>query len=194
MEKFMKNVKKIENGCWEWQGPVVSVGYGCFRIENKSVYAHRASWEIFKGEIPKGMLICHTCDNPKCVNPEHLFIGNHKDNYEDMKKKGRHPTCKVKKNDHEFYVENTDHPLKLYFQKNDTCLSKAAKKIGISTTHLHRILKRQSYPSLNLAYKIEEYTEGEIKWQKIIKPKGLQLSKQIEIETKGEVTVKELRG
>lgn len=67
------------------------LGYGMFRLhQNKSMaLAHRAAWELAKGPIPDGMLVCHKCDNPTCVNIEHLFIGSHQDNAADKMSKGR---------------------------------------------------------------------------------------------------------
>lgn len=76
--------------CWEWQAATNNIGYGMFRWETGIMRtAHRVSYELFKGLIPKGMIVCHTCDNPKCVNPDHLWIGTNKDNYDDMVRKGR---------------------------------------------------------------------------------------------------------
>lgn len=87
-QRFFSKFDKCE-GCWEWKGIIAKVGYGIFSIKGKPIYAHRYSYEKFKGKIPKGMLICHTCDNPKCINPDHLFTGTYQDNTDDMIEKKR---------------------------------------------------------------------------------------------------------
>ena len=78
-----------QEGCWGWKGSIIRNNYGTVKYENKNLFSHRVSWIIYKGEIPKGMLVCHSCDNPICTNPEHLFLGTYKDNMQDMIKKGR---------------------------------------------------------------------------------------------------------
>ena len=75
--------------CWEWTASINNWGYGHFRRNNKTDKAHRVSYELFKGPIPKGLCVCHTCDNPKCVNPDHLWLGTFGDNNRDRSSKGR---------------------------------------------------------------------------------------------------------
>lgn len=72
-------------GCWVWQGPVNSAGYG--RVQGRQT--HRLSYELHHGPIPAGMHICHNCDNPPCLNPAHLWVGTPKENNVDMIAKGR---------------------------------------------------------------------------------------------------------
>ncbi len=75
--------------CWEWQFSKYKNGYGKFSHLRKSNYTHRISWELKNGEIPKGLCVLHKCDNPCCVNPDHLFLGTIGDNNHDRDVKGR---------------------------------------------------------------------------------------------------------
>ncbi|UBF29847.1 HNH endonuclease (plasmid) [Kovacikia minuta CCNUW1] len=81
---------KAEDGCWFWTGQVMISGYGDFKTNKKSFLAHRYAYEITYGKIPsRKVLVCHKCDNKLCVRPDHLFLGSHKNNSQDMVAKGR---------------------------------------------------------------------------------------------------------
>lgn len=89
IERFWSKVDKTD-GCWGWAGGKNAQGYGQFYFRDSWVLAHRASWMIANGPIPKGMFVCHHCDNPQCVRPDHLFAGTNLDNVRDSVRKGRH--------------------------------------------------------------------------------------------------------
>jgi hypothetical protein len=97
--KFKFNIKKV-NKCWLWQGSVSIGGYASICWNGKNRVGHRLIYEVYVGEIPKGMIVCHKCDVPGCINPDHLFLGTHQDNMNDAKKKGRMRTRVLK--EHEF--------------------------------------------------------------------------------------------
>lgn len=90
-ERFWSKVEKGD-GCWEWAACKNSTGYGRFRVNGHTEFAHRVSWTLAHGPIPDGLFVCHHCDNPSCVRSDHLFIGSHKDNLRDAVKKGRTAT------------------------------------------------------------------------------------------------------
>lgn len=106
-----RQIIKTVNGCWFWIGARDRKGYGRISVPpQKKKLVHRATWEMINGPIPKGMLLCHKCDTPSCVNPDHLFLGSHQDNADDMVAKGRsikQPKKTHCKNGHEFIPENT---------------------------------------------------------------------------------------
>src|SRR3972149_1210769 len=86
-----KSIPIPESGCWIWEGAINEDGYGRFVINRKKIVgAHRKSYQAFIGQIPSGMHVLHSCDQPSCVNPKHLFLGNQDINNKDCMKKRRH--------------------------------------------------------------------------------------------------------
>jgi hypothetical protein len=147
-DRFIDKVNKTDS-CWIWTGSKYRGGYGQFRrlVEGKWKMAktHRYSYEYFKGEIPKGHFICHTCDNPSCVNPEHLFSGTLKDNAKDMLMKGRNKYGRNPKHNWLDWetVDNIrkDHTLGLSY--NDLCVKYKQSKAQISRVIKQVIWKRK---------------------------------------------------
>lgn len=124
-------------GCWIWAGATMSVGYGLFsigRLKEGRVLAHRFSYELAFGKIPSNKLLCHTCDNRWCVNPEHLFVGTHRDNTLDMVSKNRHITTIP-------FSIITD--IRTYKEVTNESARKIAIRFGVSDTHVRDICNRK---------------------------------------------------
>lgn len=116
LDRLLEKIdRKNFNDCWYWSGKRNANGYGVMGIGSrtdktrKMALAHRVSFELFKGEIPDGHFVCHTCDKPSCVNPDHLFSGTQFDNMQDCAQKGRtkKTTSTHCKHGHPFDEENT---------------------------------------------------------------------------------------
>ena len=82
-------IPEPNSGCWLWLGAVNAWGYGTIRIDGKTLLAHRVSWMENRGPIPEENIVCHSCDIPSCLNPDHLWLGTDKENSDDMYRKGR---------------------------------------------------------------------------------------------------------
>lgn len=145
MERFNDKYTPVtESGCWLWIGAVRGDdNYGAMRVNGKTVGAHRVSYILHKGEIPKGAQVLHKCDVRYCVNPDHLFIGTQKDNIRDMLNKNRngdtsnkgesHPACKI-----------NEAIVKAIRQSNST-QKELCVEYGLKQSQISRIIRRKSW-------------------------------------------------
>ena len=141
MKRFWKKFKITAfNKCWEWLGGINKDGYGKFKIGGATILAHRMSYELAVGEIPPMHFVCHTCNNPSCVNPVHLWIGTVSDNNRDAIAKGR----QLIRNNAKIDVK-TVKAIRQEYKEKHTSHRKLAEKFNISKAQITRILNNQSW-------------------------------------------------
>jgi len=144
--RFEGNYKVAAGGCWEWAKCRDQNGYGRIQHDGRSQVAHRIAWELWVGPIPEGKCILHKCDNPSCINPDHLFVGTQLDNIADMNAKGRHG---------KFVHESESSPgAKLKWPEvreirrrcaNGELIYMVANDYGVSKTTVGYIIRRQTW-------------------------------------------------
>lgn len=139
--RIIQGCKKLPNGCWEWQR-LKTGDYGKVRWESKTISAHRASYLAFKGNIPKGKWVCHTCDYPLCVNPDHLWIGTAKENAVDKVKKGR--GLYREKNIFGKHTKEQIEEIKL-LKKEGFTYKRLCRIFNCSTTHIYNVIRGKYY-------------------------------------------------
>lgn len=129
-------VRVSDAGCWEWRKHTDR--YGIIRVAGKSKKAHRVSWEAFNGPIPDGLNVLHKCDNTRCINPDHLFLGTQADNVADCKAKGRlvPPVCPPEKKARGDANGMRRHPDSLRGEKNGRSKLTDAQRREIATRRL----------------------------------------------------------
>lgn len=177
MKRLPQRIKDkiyVNGDCWLWTGCKIYNGYGRAKSKGKAVFAHRLSYEIYNKEIPKGMLVLHKCDVRNCINPDHLFLGTHQDNYDDMVEKGREVkatgkahgretkphrtargertgTSKLKKEQVEEIIRTYKRsPVGGGFDrsKHDFSIRGLAKKYNVGSSTIQRIIKKEAWTSV----------------------------------------------
>ena len=135
--------------CWEWRGYVHPVGYGQIgrgRATEGAVHTHRASYEVAVGPIPKGKLVLHKCDNRLCVNPDHLWLGTHKDNTQDMIAKGRRrKASQVARGEDVSLAKLTDDMVRAMRAEPPMKFKELGAKYGVSAATANKVILRRTW-------------------------------------------------
>lgn len=126
--------------CWDWQGPRFVTGYGRINLRGEYLLAHRVSYQIHKGKIAKDLEICHKCDRPICVNPEHLFEGTHQQNMDDMWAKGR---VRVGEDRKDARLTNDIVKEIRRMASEGIIQAEIARKFNLDQGHIYQIIKRK---------------------------------------------------
>ncbi len=133
-------VKGKEGECWKWTANKSKQGYGKISFMGKSMLAHRASYEFFKGSI-RGLMVCHSCDNPECTNPDHLFLGTAMENMQDKIAKGRHKGAKQGSDHHLSKITEVDvAAIRHEYSTGDINQYQLAEKFGVSQSEISMIV------------------------------------------------------
>ena len=145
--RFFSKVVKVDGRCWEWTGYKDKDGYGKFWLNDANPSAHRVMLIITKD--PNGeddysnLMACHHCDNPGCVNPDHLYFGTNRDNINDMMKRGR--TAHGEKNGNTSLSEDEVSQIRFLYAQGNTTSRRLAKQFGVGKSTILRILKGKSW-------------------------------------------------
>lgn len=142
--RFWSKVEKTD-GCWIWLGYPNRQGYGTIQVDGVRVRAHRFSWSLLNGPIPDGLCVLHTCDNPSCVRPDHLFLGTNLDNIKDRMGKQRstgspgetHPLARL--------TNEQVYEIRRVYGSGHIGMRKLAQIYGVERQLIQRIVKRISY-------------------------------------------------
>lgn len=147
-QRFEEKFFISEFGCWVWKAKNKNGGYGVIHIGSRVTgrwhYAHRISWQIYRGDI-NGMDVLHKCDNPSCVNPDHLFLGTQADNNLDRDRKGRHIALRGSKNG----MSRLNDEKVLLIRKSTLSSISLSKKILIDPSTIRKIRRRELWGHVN---------------------------------------------
>lgn len=140
-ERFWKYVDRPD-GCWNWKGGKAK-GYGALSIGRGKISAHRFSWELHNGPVPDGMFVLHSCDNPACVNPAHLWLGTNQDNMTDKMEKDRGNWAIGEDNGRAKVTEET--VLKMRADYPGKTQKQIADEHGVSQAQVSQIVRRKTW-------------------------------------------------
>lgn len=148
-ERFEEKFEEDESGCWNWMAYKMPFGHGTFKIDGRMQLAHRVAYQMYVGEIPEGICVCHHCDNPCCVNPNHLFLGTQADNVQDCENKGRdvHRGSPGEKHGMAKLTEEQVRPIRKMWADGARNVD-LAKRFGVSCATISRIVHYQHWKNI----------------------------------------------
>lgn len=144
-DRLLANIRKESSGCWIWIGQINNMGYGLARYDGRRMTAQRAIYMLLGGKLDPSLDLCHSCDNPPCVNPDHLFPGTRKDNMQDASRKGRlavgeqKPTAKL---------TNAEVLEIRFLHAGGMVQRRIAERIGVNYRTINSIVKGRSWRSV----------------------------------------------
>lgn len=151
-ERFLKYVKKTKD-CWVWTGAKAGTGknaYGHLSVrKGRARRAHMISWELYRGPISEGLCVCHKCDNPACVNPNHLFLGTRSDNAVDMYQKGRGPNNRGENNGRAKLSPKQVIEIRERYATGEIYQAELAKEYGVTQAVVQKLIRRKIWKHID---------------------------------------------
>lgn len=143
--RFWARVRRSAD-CWEWQGAIDHKwGYGQISVAGKMQLAHRIAYKLAYGSLPDDLLVCHKCDNPRCVRPDHLFLGTSTDNAHDKVRKGRQADHHGEKNPHAKLTSEQVQAIRTRFAQGGIRPIELARQYGVTNTTISMIVRGQTW-------------------------------------------------
>lgn len=163
LKRFMQRVEfDPMTSCWLWAGPTAAGGYGYFKYDGRVQKAHRVSWALHNGYMPnRDIKVCHRCDTPACVNPDHLWLGTQADNVADMVAKGRNrppPPCYGSKNPGAVLDEDTVWAIRHMIKNGSFTQPQIRASYGVAQMTINRIARYETWPHVHLNWPFEKLT------------------------------------
>lgn len=153
-DDFWRWIEKDVNGCWNWTRAKTSSGYGHFGLNGKTILAHRFAWELTHGSFDNSLCVLHKCDNRRCVNPDHLWLGTKSENTLDASRKGRRyiiPKSVMRRGERHGLAKLTDDQAKEIYQRYDGrrgSITRFAEEFGVCIQTISNIVHNKGWQSV----------------------------------------------